>query len=69
MRLGYAWRGVPQPLNVEIHRRLWYKPGMESTYNAIKEWVSDPVVAVILGFVVTSTLLRFLRRFISSRKK
>jgi len=42
---------------------------MESMFNAIREWVSDPVVAVILGFIVTSTLLRFLSRLMSSRKK
>lgn len=42
---------------------------MEQMYAAIKEWVSDPVVAVVLGFIVTSTVLKFLSRLMASRKK
>jgi len=45
------------------------KPGMESAYNAIKEWISDPVVAAVLGFIVTSAVLKYLSRLMSSRKK
>ncbi|MDP2688666.1 MAG: hypothetical protein Q8P48_01010 [Deltaproteobacteria bacterium] len=43
---------------------------MENIFTAVKDWVSDPVVAAVLGFIVTSTILKFLsRRFGKSRKK
>jgi len=42
---------------------------MESAYNAIKDWISDPVVAAVLGFIATSVVLKYLSRLMSSRKK
>jgi len=42
---------------------------MESAYNTIKDWISDPVVAAVLGFIVTSAVLKYLSRLMSSRKK
>ncbi len=55
---------------VESQERSWYDFPMENIFTAVKDWVSDPVVAAVLGFIVTSTILRFLsRRFGKSRKK
>ncbi|MFQ5736339.1 MAG: hypothetical protein ACE5GY_05700 [Thermodesulfobacteriota bacterium] len=42
---------------------------MEATITSIKQWVSDPVVAAVLGFIVTGTVLRLVSRLISSSRR
>ena len=40
----------------------------EEQWQKIVEWVSDPIVVLILAFIGTNILLRVFRHFLSSSK-
>jgi hypothetical protein len=42
---------------------------MESLIADIKEWASDPVVAALLGFFITSVILSVVRYFVRASRK
>jgi membrane-bound ClpP family serine protease len=41
----------------------------EEQWQKIIEWVSDPIVVLILAFIGTNILLRLFRHFLSSKGK